>query len=394
MFKMRKKILQNKSNVGFRIAIDASRNRSGGAKAHLVGLISEIDIKQHGITEVHVWSHKDLLRQIEDRPFLIKHRSDKLAKTTFLELFWQRFVLGRELRRYKCDILLNCDAGTVSSFEPCVTMSRDMLSYEEGEMERYGFTKARLRLLLLKFIQNRSLRRANGAIFLTQYAAQKIMSSCGPLNKYVVVPHGVSEQFRLPISCTQHRNRSSIVKLLYVSNVDWYKHQWNVVKATKILRDKGWNLELTLVGGGTGSPMKYLNQIINEVDPGFSFLTLLPFVNHADLPGIMSQNDIFIFASSCENMPNTLIEGMCAGLPILCSDRGPMPEVLRDAGRYFDPEDILSISNSIENFLVDQRLAFEMARKSKALSDQYNWRRCAQETMNFISDVFDLSRKS
>ena len=35
-------------------------------------------------------------------------------------------------------------------------------------------------------------------------------------------------------------------------------------------------------------------------------------------------------------MPNTLVEAMASGLPIACSDRGPMPEVLGDGGVLFD----------------------------------------------------------
>ena len=50
------------------------------------------------------------------------------------------------------------------------------------------------------------------------------------------------------------------------------------------------------------------------------------------MPEYLSKSNIFIFASSCENMPITLIEGMASGLPIACSDRGPMPEVLQDGG--------------------------------------------------------------
>ena len=47
-------------------------------------------------------------------------------------------------------------------------------------------------------------------------------------------------------------------------------------------------------------------------------------------------------------MLNTLIESTCVGLPIACSNRGPMPEVLEDGGVYFDPENTQSIKRSIE----------------------------------------------
>ena len=53
--------------------------------------------------------------------------------------------------------------------------------------------------------------------------------------------------------------------------------------------------------------------------------------------------DLGVFASSCENLPIILIEKMASGLPIACSNKGPMPEVLGSAGVYFDPENSYEI---------------------------------------------------
>lgn len=41
--------------MGLVVGIDASRNRSGGAKEHLVGILREADPEEHGICEIHVW---------------------------------------------------------------------------------------------------------------------------------------------------------------------------------------------------------------------------------------------------------------------------------------------------------------------------------------------------
>ena len=43
--------------MGLVVGIDASRNRSGGAKAHLLGIIKDSNPRAHGIEEVHVWSY-------------------------------------------------------------------------------------------------------------------------------------------------------------------------------------------------------------------------------------------------------------------------------------------------------------------------------------------------
>ena len=56
-----------------------------------------------------------------------------------------------------------------------------MLSYEPGEMQRFKWGFQRLRLLLIKYSQNRSLRNSYAAIFLTKYASEVIQKSTGKL---------------------------------------------------------------------------------------------------------------------------------------------------------------------------------------------------------------------
>ena len=93
----------------------------------------------------------------------------------------------------------------------------------------------------------------------------------------------------------------------------------------------------------------------------------------------------FIFASSCENLPIILLEAMASHLPIACSNRLPMPEVLGDTGVYFDPEDITSITNALRELLVSSELRKVKAKKAKERSIQYTWGRCANDTFEFLS---------
>jgi glycosyltransferase involved in cell wall biosynthesis len=102
----------------------------------------------------------------------------------------------------------------------------------------------------------------------------------------------------------------------------------------------------------------------------------------------LASNDLFVFASSCENLPVTLLEAMAVGLPIACSNRGPMPEVLEDGGVYFDPENAVSIANAVEQIIVDSTLRTRIATKAKSLSEQYSWARCADETWKFIVETY------
>ena len=66
------------------------------------------------------------------------------------------------------------------------------------------------------------------------------------------------------------------------------------------------------------------------------------------------------------------------------SNRGPMPEVLGDAGLYFDPEDSADIALALRRYIQSHTLRNEKAKLSFELSGKYSWERCAEDTFSFI----------
>ena len=375
------------------IGIDASRNRSGGTFAHMVGLISELDAESHGINQIHVWSHKNLLDEIPDKPWLVKHNPKFLEKNIFMQLIWQRFLFKKELKQNKCMIVFNTTASSIGTFKPNVTLSQDMLPFEPGEMERYKFGLGRLRLFFLKILYVRALRFSSAVIFLTHYASHMIQKVTGPIKNSEIIPHGVNDSFR-NIKIQREWNQGSLneIKCVYVSSAAPYKHQWNVVRAIKLLREKGFPLTLTLVGGGSGFAQKRLEDEIKLSDPNGTFVTQYSFIHIDNIPMVLSESDLFVFASSCENMPVTLIEGMASGLPIACSDRGPMPEVLGDGGVYFNPEEPVSIADAIKRLIEDEELRLRGIKISKQISNKYLWKMNSKKTFNFLVEIFKNSK--
>src|ERR1044072_295908 len=335
--------------MGIVVGVNGCRNRSGGAVSHLIGLLGDSDPVACGIQQVHVWSYRKLLDSIPDHPWLVKHSATQLEESLPHQLWWEYYHLPGEVRRAGCDVLLNTGAGSLCYFRPAVVMSRDMLSYEPGEIDRYKISKARLRLIALRFVQNRSLRHAEGVIFLTKHAAKVIQKATGKLDRVSIIPHGLGQAFKqeTPGGIWEESDDKTI-RCLYVSNAAMYKHQWVVAKAIAELRERGRNLSLTLVGGGSGPAQRLLDEEIARSDPERNFIKCVGFTPHGEIPRFLAETDIFIFASSCENMPHTLVEAMASGLPIACSDRGPMPEILEDGGVFFTPESSESIAQAIE----------------------------------------------
>lgn len=374
-----------------RLGIDASNLRGGGGITHLVELLHAIDLPAYAFSQVIVWGGKATLDQIENRPWLVKSQQPLLDKGLPYRAFWQRFKLSGLARVADCDLLFVPGGSYAGDFRPMVTMSRNMLPFEWWEMRRYGLSWLIVKLVLLRRIQSASFRRANGVIFLTRYAQETVTRVTGLLRgRVITIPHGINDRFvcapRSQRALADH-SAADPLRLLYVSIVDAYKHQWNVAEAVSGLRALGLPVALDLVGPASRLPLKRLQKALRRLDPGHTFIRYLGALPYRELHEVYARSDVCVFASTSENMPNILIEGMAAGLPIACSDRGPMPEVLGDAGVYFDPEDIGSIRQAIQQLISSPALREEKAQAAFERMQRYSWRRCADETFRFLAEV-------
>jgi glycosyltransferase involved in cell wall biosynthesis len=144
---------------------------------------------------------------------------------------------------------------------------------------------------------------------------------------------------------------------------------------------------LDLVGPAYPPALKRLNETIARVDADRRWVHYHGAVPFNELHHRYAQADLGLFASSCENMPNILLETMASGLPIACSSRGPMPEVLGDAGVYFDPEQPEEIARVLRELIESPQLRTELAHASYQRAQQFSWQRCADETFGFLVAV-------
>jgi glycosyltransferase involved in cell wall biosynthesis len=369
-----------------KILVDASRNRSGGSIEYIVGVFNSDAVKSFN-GEIHLFAPKQILSKLpDDLTTIVVNRSSWMIESNLIfQILWQAFILPIILFFEKFDLLFSTDASTVALFKKHLVMSQDMLSYEDGIMDLYPVWKGRARLKLIYYLQNLAFKRARGVIFLTHYAANKIQEHCGELYNYVIIPHGVHMQNKVLLN----RKMKSIEKqvdLIYVSNSAPYKNQWNVVEAVNLARNRGYNVALTLVGGGSGSAQQLTIDKINKIDPKREFVQQIGYIERAKVEALVVKSDIYVFASSCENLPITLLEGMAFGLPIISSDRGPMPEVLKDGGLYFDPNNIEEITMAIISTIDNDIERIHRQKKCYTHCKNFNWQRTARETLNYIKD--------
>jgi glycosyltransferase involved in cell wall biosynthesis len=370
------------------LGIDASNLRAGGGITHLVELLGAGDPVRHGIDRVLVWSGRALLDRLPVRPWLETIHVPQLDGGLASRLWWQRSALARAAAG-RADVLFLPGGSYGGRFHPFVTMSRSLLPFQADERRRYGLSAMGLKMLLLRAGQASTFRRAEGVIFLNDYAREVVLASTGPLSgRTAIVPHGVTDAFRLaprPQRPAADYRPDRPFRVLYVSNIEPYKHQWHVVDAVARLRARGLPIALELVGHSYPMARPRLDAALAAADPEGRDIRYAGPAEHAALVRHYHAADAFVFASSCENMPNILLEAMAAGLPIACADRGPMPGVLGDAGLYFDPEAPETIAAAIERLVGDPDLRATLAAGAHSRAGAFSWTRCADETFGFLA---------
>jgi glycosyltransferase involved in cell wall biosynthesis len=146
-------------------------------------------------------------------------------------------------------------------------------------------------------------------------------------------------------------------------------------------------LVLDLIGPAYTPALARLQETLARLDPEGSWVRYHGAIPFEALHQHYADADAGLFASSCENMPNILLETMASGLPVACSNRGPMPEVLGDDGVYFDPEQPRDIARALHELLDSPQLRTELAHASYERAQQFSWQRCADETFGFLAAV-------
>lgn len=90
----------------------------------------------------------------------------------------------------------------------------------------------------------------------------------------------------------------------------------------------------------------------------------------SDVPQLINTFDIFVLSSLNEGMGRVLVEAMAMGKPIVASDIGGIPDLVKDGanGILFPPRDVDAMAEAILKLLLDRELRRKMGNEGKKLA--------------------------
>lgn len=374
-----------------KLVINALSARLGGGQTYLKNLLAHLP-EARGL-DILVYAPASL--RLPDDPRIRRGTTSWPTTNPILRSVWEKLALPRVLEKEHADVLF-CPGGLISTRAPVgcrtATMFRNMTPFDPRARAAIPFGLQRIRNWLLERLMLESMAGADLTVFISDHARAVIEARIA-VPHGITIPHGIGEAFR-----THGREipRPAAVPtgkyLLYVSKFESYKHQEEVVRGFGGLpRDLQSQLTLLLVGETDHPNAARVAAIKDDVCvPGS--VQILGAVPYAELPAVYHHAEAVLFASSCENCPNILLEALASGRPVLSSNVMPMPEFGGPEIEYFSPYDPTSISRALLRVLTDPQHAAAVANAGIAASRRFDWTDSAARTWGALARLAATAR--
>ena len=148
--------------------------------------------------------------------------------------------------------------------------------------------------------------------------------------------------------------------------------------------EKGWQLVVVGHLPRTKPPLpEYCQNLgLNQGDAIFT-----GYLPDDQVSVMLTHADLFVFPSFYEGFGLPLLEAMNAGVPVVCSSRGSLPEIAGDAAIFFDPADSQDMAGAILSVIRDISLRRALRERGKVNLERFSWEKAAQKTLEVYKRV-------
>jgi glycosyltransferase involved in cell wall biosynthesis len=253
-----------------------------------------------------------------------------------------------------------------------------------------------------RFIQSlpRLLERSCRVLADSRFTAGELMEVYGlPEEKLRVVYPGLNPVFM--VKPTPEEVETSLRAycltppyLAYIGNLHPRKNLATLVDAFSILRERGLEHRLAVIGGGGLGKLnntEYRKLMGRVRDLGLEDDVIFTgYVPDERLKSLLARAEMLVFPSIYEGFGLPPLEAMACGVPVITSRRASLPEVVGDAALLLDdPLDPREIAGKVEVLIGDPSLRSSLVEKGREYSRNFTWDRAASEVLGVYRQVIE-----
>ncbi len=172
--------------------------------------------------------------------------------------------------------------------------------------------------------------------------------------------------------------------LLYVGSRGGYKNFYRMLKAVASRPSLKDAFDVIAFGGGAFNVTEL--KLIGEL--GFAPQAVRQIGGGDEVLGDLYAAAVaFVYPSVYEGFGLPPLEAMAHDCPVVTSNTSSMPEVVGNAGEYFDPFDIDAQSDAICNVVFDTQRRRQLIELGRQRLPMFSWHRCSLETQAVYQQV-------
>ena len=158
--------------------------------------------------------------------------------------------------------------------------------------------------------------------------------------------------------------------VLNVSNLQPRKNLVRLIKAFIAMKKKYGGTEKLVI---VGKKAWMFDEILKTALEGSDDIVFTDYVSEEDLVRLYNAAACFIYPSFFEGFGIPPLEAMACGTPVAVAQATSLPEVVGDAGLYFDPYSEDEIAESIHRMITDAKLSGDLKERGLMQAKKFSW---------------------
>lgn len=176
--------------------------------------------------------------------------------------------------------------------------------------------------------------------------------------------------------------KESPYRILFLARVEMAKGLKELLDAFDKLCKKYDDIKLIIAGSGAADEYVAKRRADNDN------IETIGYVRGDDKAKAFQEASVYVLPSYTEGMPNSLLEAMSFGLPLVCTPVGGIKDVVVDGvnGIIVSPKSVVELHNAIERLYLDRELASSMSLNNYKESERFYSRNVVRR----LENIYDI----
>lgn len=366
-----------------RIGIDGHMlgDRSGGNESYYTNILRNM-IPEQGM-EIFLFVKKDVdVSEFQNKFTIVRFKETSAFKRNFIEL-------PRLCKEHHLDLLHT--QYFIPFFNPCPVVC----TIHDICFEHYKNIFTKKEYFRQKLLIPYAAKRSKAVFTVSNHAKNDIAETYSlPKEKLYVTYNAVNNKFCKmsddDLNEAELRSKYQIGEerfLLCVGNLQPRKNLPRLIRAfRKYLQTKNDKTKLVIVG----KKAWMFDEILKTVLNGTNDVVLTDYVSDTDLVRLYNAAQAFIYPSYYEGFGIPPLEALACGTPVAVANATSLPEVVGNAGVYFDPFDEEEIVAAIDSILNDVEVRKNSIEKSVERVEAFSWKKSANIIIETYKSVLKI----